>query len=94
MIKQLGSRNRLSGLLSGQLIWPLLVCIGCAHRTPSILGTYRLEENGGFPLVIPRVASTLAEGDFQESALLLPEHGQSAGKPAKTTVLWMARSFL
>jgi hypothetical protein len=48
--------------------------LGCVHRMPSIQGTYRLEQNANFPLLVPSFASTIADGDFQTSRLFLAEN--------------------
>jgi hypothetical protein len=70
---QRGRRNSGARRSTGLLSLLLLFCQGCVHRTPSIQGTYRLEENAGFPLLVPSFASTLADGDFQTARLFLPK---------------------
>ena len=74
---QQSSRNTLSKVSTGLVSGLLLFCLGCVHRTPHIRGTYHLEENAGFPLLMPLFASTLADGDFQTARLFLPGNDQN-----------------
>ena len=71
---QRGGRNSEARGATALLSLLLLFCLGCLHRTPSIQGTYRLEENAGFPLLVPSFASTVVDGDFQTARLFLAEN--------------------
>ncbi len=66
-------RKSAARLSTGVLSLLLFFCLGCVHRTPSTQGTYRLQENAGFPMLVPSFASTRVDGDYQTARLFLPE---------------------
>ena len=67
--------------MSTALLSLLLLCsCGCLHRKLSIQAHYTVEDNGGYPMLVPAFASTRVEGDFQTSNLIL----QSAGPENQT----------
>lgn len=73
---QRGGRNSEARGSTALLSLLLLFCLGCLHRMPSSQGTYRLEENANFPLLVPSFASTVVDGDFQTARLFLAENDQ------------------
>jgi hypothetical protein len=73
---QRGSQNSEARGSTALLSLLLLFCLGCLHRMPSSQGTYRLEENVNFPLLVPSFASTVVDGDFQTARLFLAENDQ------------------
>jgi hypothetical protein len=67
--------------VSTALLSLLLFCsCGCLHRQLSIQAHYTVEDNGGYPILVPSFASTRIEDDFQTSNVIL----QSAGPENQT----------
>ena len=63
--------------ISAALIPLLLLCLsGCLHRKPSGHGNYTVEDNAGYPLLVPALASTRVDGDFQTANVILPSARQ------------------
>jgi hypothetical protein len=55
----------------------LLLCFsGCLQRKVSIQGNYTVENNAGYPMLVPAFASTHVEGDFQTANVILQIPGE------------------
>lgn len=66
--------GKLSKVVVGAL---LLCCSGCLHHRIAIEGGFRVEENGGAPMLVPTEMRSSDSGKFQNSELMLV--GGSAG---------------
>jgi len=62
------------------LLPSLLLCTGCVHRTPALGGTYTLEENSGYSLLLPSLSTQASDQDFQTTTLTLPGSKPSRGR--------------
>ena len=50
----------------------LLFCTGCIHRTSITSNSIHLEENSGYPLLVPSANLKQVKGDFQLATIVLP----------------------
>jgi hypothetical protein len=55
-----------------QILIGLLLCAGCASRSPILRAAYTLEEKSGYSLLVPSIGTQASGAAFQTTAISLP----------------------
>lgn len=76
-----GERPTASATVLLTAVFLLFCCTGCVRQRIRIQASYRIEDNAGFPMLVPTLAGKTKPGLFQTSVILLPGSAPKAVSP-------------
>jgi hypothetical protein len=76
-----GERPTASATVLLTAVFLLFCCTGCVRQRIRIQASYRIEDNAGFPMLVPTLAGKTKPGLFQTSVILLPGSAPKALSP-------------